>query len=121
MKTVKIESKKDLDKVHLEAIKGIFEIFILWALSKKKMHGYELMKEMTHGQAVHVKISPATIYPVLNSLTRRGLLGYKKESTGKRKRKVYYTTMKGKAHILMAKKLFFQCGMRKKFFKEMLK
>ena len=121
MKTVKIESKRDLDRIHLKAIKGIFEIYILWALSKKKMHGYELMKEMTKGQAVHVKMSPAMMYPVLNSLTRRGLLGYKKESTGKRMRKVYYTTMKGKAYLLMAKKLFFQRGMRKKFFEEMLK
>jgi len=121
MKTIKIESKDDLDRVHTKMIKSIFEVYILWALSKKKMHGYELMKEMTRGQAVHVKMPPATMYPVLNSLTRRGFLGYKKESTGKRKRKVYYTTMKGKAYILMAKKLFFQRGTRKKFFEEMLK
>ncbi len=121
MKTVKIENQKDLDKVHTKMIKSLFEVYILWSLSKKKMHGYELMKEMTHGQVMHVKMSSATMYPVLTSLTKKGLLGYKEESTGKRKRKVYYTTLKGKAYILMAKKMFFQRGLRKKFFEEMLK
>jgi len=121
MKTLKIETKEQLDKAHMKMIKSIFEIYLLWALSKKKMHGYELMKEMTHGQVFNVKTSPATIYPLLNNLTRRGLLGYKKESTGKRQRKVYYTTKKGLEYIKMAKKLFFQRGLRKKFFEEMLK
>ncbi len=121
MNTLKIETKKQLDEAHMKMIKGIFEIYILWALSKKKMHGYELMKAMTHGQVFNIKTSPATIYPLLNSLTGKGFLAYKKESTGKRARKVYYTTAKGLAYIKMAKKYFFQRGLRKKFFEEMLK
>ena len=121
MKTIKVDTKKRLDDAHKKMIKGIFEVYILWALSKKRMHGYELMKAMAHGQVFNVKTSPATIYPLLNNLTRRGLLAYKKESTGKRQRKVYYTTRKGLEYIKMAKKLFFQRGLRKKFFEEMLK
>ncbi len=121
MKTIKIETKRDLDTVHLKAIRGIFEIYVLWALSKKRMHGYELMKVMTHEQAVEVRVSPSTMYPLLDNLTKKELIAYKKESTGKRKRKVYYTTKKGLEYIKMAKKLFFQKGLRKKFFEEMLK
>jgi len=121
MKTVRIRNQSDLEKVHLKAIKGIFEIYVLWALSKKKMHGYELMKAMMHGQAVDIKISPATVYPMLDALHKKGLIAYKKESTGKRTRKVYYTTKEGLAYIKMAKKYFFQRGLRKKFFEEMLK
>jgi len=121
MKTIRIRSQSDLDEAHIKMIKGIFEIYILWALSKKKMHGYELMKAMTHGQVFNVKTSPATIYPLLNGLTKKGFLACKKESTGKRTRKVYYTTAKGLAYIRMAKKYFFQRGLRKKFFEEMLK
>jgi len=121
MKTIRIKNQSELERVHLKAIRGIFEIYVLWALSKKKMHGYELMKAMTHGQAVDIKISPATVYPMLDDLNKKGLIAYKTESTGKRKRKVYYTTKKGLEYIKMAKKLFFQRGMRKKFFEEMLK
>ncbi len=121
MKTIRIKNQSELDRVHLKAIRGIFEIYTLWALSKKKMHGYELMKAMTHGQAADVKASPATIYPMLDSLAKKGLIAYKKEATGKRMRKVYYTTPKGLTYIKMAKKYFFQRGLRKKFFEEMLK
>ena len=121
MKTLRIKNQSELERVHLKAIRGIFEIYVLWTLSKRKMHGYELMKAMTHGQAIDIKISPATVYPMLDGLHKKGLIAYKTESTGKRKRKVYYTTKKGLEYIKMAKKLFFQRGLRKKFFEEMLK
>jgi len=123
MKKMKVEDKSHLDKAGLKMLSTMFEVYILWLFSKKKMHGYELMKVLAndHVKGAGPKITAATVYPLLGSMTKRGLLSYKKHSTGKRVRKIYSATPKGLKKLKEAKKRFFQTGMRKKFFEEMLK
>ena len=125
MKTVKIEDKTRLDKVGLKMLSTMFEVYVLWLFSKKKMHGYELIKILSgdhpKGHPGVSKITAASVYPLLSSMTEKRLLSYKKQSTGKRVRKTYSITPKGLKKLKEAKKQFFQTGMRKKFFEEMLK
>jgi PadR family transcriptional regulator PadR len=123
MKKMKLGYKARMDKAGLKMLSTIFEVYILWLFSKKKMHGYELIKILSsdHVKGAGPKITSATVYPLLNSMTKRGLLSYRKQSTGKRVRKIYSVTPKGLKKLKEAKKLFFQTGMRKEFFEEMLK
>jgi len=125
MKKMKIEGGDHLEKAGLKMLSTMFEVYILWLFSKKRMHGYELIKLLSSdhpkGHPGAPKITAATVYPLLSSMTKKGLLSYKKVSTGKRVKKIYTITPKGLMKLKEAKKHFFQGGMRKKFFEEMLK
>lgn len=72
-----------------------FSIFLLWMISKKEQHGYEIIKTI-HDDPVMPNFAASKIYPLLNGLSRKGLISQKKVMQGKRARKVYYITDKGK-------------------------
>lgn len=56
-------------------------IFGVWMLDELKEHGY--------------KISPGTLYPILHSMEKNGLLSMEKRNTGGKIRKYYTATDKG--------------------------
>jgi len=53
-------------------MKGFLSYLVLWSLSKKKMTGAELSKELEKRRGT--KPSPGTIYPVLKELKKNGLI-----------------------------------------------
>lgn len=97
-----------------------FSIFLLWLLSKKKMHGYEIMKVLQDDSMMPCR--PASkIYPLLRSLSKKGLISHSKEMQGKRARKVYCITDKGKATLKKAKEFFKRSSLATQYMEDMLR
>ncbi|MGE0830778.1 MAG: PadR family transcriptional regulator [Hyphomonadaceae bacterium] len=60
-----------------------------WIIDELRRHGYE--------------ISPGTLYPMLHGLERRGYLASRPEGTGKRSRRFYRITRKGRIALADAR------------------
>lgn len=69
---------------------GILQMQILWILSRKSSHGYNMMKDLNKIKSS--KVTQGTLYPTLNKLVNHGLV--KREKNGRKI--VYHITDKGK-------------------------
>lgn len=80
-------------EVRRRFIRSFLDITIMCMLSKEPLWGYRMMTVLkdTYG----VKVSPPTIYPLLDSMEERGLIEGEVVLVGRRKRKLYRTTEKG--------------------------
>jgi DNA-binding PadR family transcriptional regulator len=97
------DNKKNTEKIDAiaDAIeqsmkKGHISTLILLTLEKGPSHGYNLMqiiKDDTYGVW---NPSASSLYPHLSSLTEKGLIEFTTEMDGRRERKVYEITTKGK-------------------------
>jgi PadR family transcriptional regulator PadR len=80
-----------------ELLKGTLSAILLKLLAENgRMYGYEIsqkVKEITDGK-IHLK--DGSLYPALQKMTADGLLTYEEEFIGKRVRKYYVLTTKGK-------------------------
>ena len=80
-----------------ELLKGTLSAMILKLLAEnERMYGYEIsqhVKELTGGK---INLKDGSLYPALQKMTADGLLTYKEEYVGKRVRKYYMLTKKGK-------------------------
>lgn len=80
-----------------ELTKGTLQPIILKLLSgSDKMYGYEItqkVKDLTKGK---IDISEGALYPILHKLEADGILDTEKVYIGKRVRKYYSVTVKGK-------------------------
>ncbi|MFX0027613.1 MAG: PadR family transcriptional regulator [Candidatus Hermodarchaeota archaeon] len=89
------------DAIEQSMKKGHISTLILLALEKGPSHGYSLMqiiKDDTYGVW---NPTASSLYPHLSSLTEKGLIEYTTEMEGKRERKVYDITQKGKKTLKM--------------------
>ncbi|MFX1346545.1 MAG: PadR family transcriptional regulator [Promethearchaeota archaeon] len=89
------------DAIEQSMKKGHISTLILLALEKSPSHGYNLMqiiKDDTYGVW---NPTASSLYPHLSSLTEKGLIEYTTEMEGKRERKVYEITQKGKETLKM--------------------
>ncbi len=64
-------------------------IFGLWIITELERHGYSL--------------SPGTLYPILHALERKGYLRSAEERLGKRARRLYSITARGRKALAKAK------------------
>ncbi|MCX9088563.1 MAG: PadR family transcriptional regulator [Candidatus Methanoperedens sp.] len=78
-------------------MKGFLSYLILWILSKKKMNGAEISRELEIRRGT--KPSPGTLYPALKELKDKGLI----ESD---ENKYYSLTDKGKIELNSACNFF---------------
>ncbi len=69
---------------------GMLQMQVLWALSRKSTHGYDLMKVLN--EIKKTKITQGTLYPTLQALEERELI---KKHEDERK-SVYSITAKGR-------------------------
>lgn len=80
-----------------ELLKGTIGVMVLKLLEEHdKMYGYEIsqkVKELTDGK---ILLKDGSLYPALHKLLNDGILGYEEQSIGKRVRKYYFLTKKGK-------------------------
>ncbi|MBA7619315.1 hypothetical protein ES703_26653 [subsurface metagenome] len=84
------------DAIEQSMKKGHISTLILLTLEKGPSHGYNLMqiiKDDTYGVW---NPTASSLYPHLSSLTEKGLIAFTTEMDGKRERKVYDITQKGK-------------------------
>lgn len=78
-------------------MKGVRNMFLLWLLSQEKMHGYAIItkiNEIYSNMGVKV-VHGSTIYPLLHSLEKDGLIVSSEEYNGNHKVKMYEITEKG--------------------------
>ncbi|MCX8175248.1 MAG: PadR family transcriptional regulator [Candidatus Micrarchaeota archaeon] len=91
-------------------------LFLLWMISRGKMHGYEILKALKEdGQ---IPASAGRLYPILNDMMRQGLISQREEKSGKRVRKLYVLTRKGRKQLEEGKKGF--RGLLRQFVLEMV-
>jgi DNA-binding PadR family transcriptional regulator len=88
------------------AMKKIVIPFLLWAISKKPITGYSLIKKL--GEDCHPISTPARIYPLLVHMEKEGLVHSKTLKKGKRESKEYSITPKGKLVIQTTRKILSQ-------------
>lgn len=118
-----LENIEDYDKTLLKGFaRGFIKIIVLWIITKKRSHGYEIMnnlhtKECNYNSNIsNTKHSsddeenksdtspspgPNRIYPILHELEKKGLVKGTWGTHGKRKIKYYEATQKG--HNTIAK------------------
>ncbi len=76
--------------------KGHLKLLVLRILTEKPMHGYGLMAELEKTYGIPHP-SPGTVYPILASLRRSGLIEAVGE--GKRDKRLYRATEKGREYL----------------------
>jgi DNA-binding PadR family transcriptional regulator len=91
---------------HASAMKKIVIPFLLWAISKKPVTGYSLIKKL--GEDCHPIATSARIYPLLVHMEKEGLIRSKTLKKGKRESKEYSITPKGKLVIQTTRKILSQ-------------
>ena len=112
-KKVKNSEKIDAiaDAIEQSMKKGHISTLILLALEKGSSHGYSLMQTITDDSYGVWNPTASSLYPHLSSLTEKGLIEYTTEMDGKRERKIYSITEKGR--ITLKKLIERQQNMRK--------
>jgi DNA-binding PadR family transcriptional regulator len=81
-------------------MRGFGKIIILWLISKKRQHGYEIMTKLHAASPLDRKMpSASVIYPVLHKLEKKGLVNGTWEHHGKRKVKYYEITEDGEESL----------------------
>lgn len=100
----------NLSKFEKKLIRGLIRSFgnimILWLISKKKQHGYEIMTKLRDSNPYESKKPSASkVYPVLHDLEKNGLIEGSWEHQGKRKIKYYEITKEGSEVLSRFRKL----------------
>ncbi|WP_292474856.1 PadR family transcriptional regulator [Methanosphaera sp.] len=100
---VEEDFQNDIDYQFLETkflhslMKGVRNIFLLWLISQEKIHGYAIISkinEIYSNMGVKV-VHGSTIYPLLHSLEKDGLIVSSEEYNGNHKVKMYEITERG--------------------------
>lgn len=87
-------------------MKGVRNVFLLWLISQEKIHGYAIISkinEIYSNMGVKV-VHGSTIYPLLHSLEKEGLIVSSEEYNGNHKVKSYEITEKGLVTLNSIKK-----------------
>jgi len=77
--------------------KNLLDIQILTIINKEPAWGYKIKKQVEAYSGL--KIRHGALYPLLRRLEEKGLIKSQKQQQGKRTRKVYTTTEKGKTYL----------------------
>ncbi|MBX5473092.1 MAG: helix-turn-helix transcriptional regulator [Acetobacteraceae bacterium] len=85
---------------HRELYIGLIRLHVLHHACQEPVYGFAMIEELRrHGY----ELSAGTLYPILHSLERKGLLVSVKERFGGAERRVYRATPAGYAALLAAK------------------
>ncbi|MCI0651325.1 MAG: PadR family transcriptional regulator [Planctomycetes bacterium] len=84
-----------------EFLKGCTETIVLSLLAQREMYGYELVEEIRARSKGALVIAQGTVYPLLYSLERKGLVRGRdaRAAAGTRRRRYYALTRAGAAAV----------------------
>jgi DNA-binding PadR family transcriptional regulator len=83
-----------------EILSGLIRLHILHHAVEGEVYGHWMIEELgRHGY----RMSPGTLYPMLHALERKGFLKSRTKGVGRRARRLYRATKKGRAALEMAK------------------
>ena len=85
-------------------IHGLERPIILWLLSHRPRHGYELILEFK--RLTGRKLKPSIVYPFLHKLERNGFASSEWVEKGRRRIRYYSLTKKGEDLLRRIRKLF---------------
>jgi len=80
-------------EVSSKLMKGLLDMVILQFLSTEPMHGYQVITKIRKGFGVY--FGPSTVYPLLNTLEKKGFVKSEWNMNFDRPRKVYSITSSG--------------------------
>lgn len=84
-------------KIRKELLKGSTAIMILKIISKEDAYGYQITQELYIGSGETFKLNEGTLYPILHTMEKDGLIkSYSRISEQGRLRKYYSITNLGK-------------------------
>jgi len=75
-------------------MRGLLDLIVLSLLNAKPMHGYKIITVIRRTFGVY--FGPSTVYPLLNTLEKKGCVKSMWDMTNERPRKVYEITAKGR-------------------------
>jgi DNA-binding PadR family transcriptional regulator len=84
-------------EVQNKLTKGLLDLIVLQFLETEPMHGYQIITTIRKSFGVY--LGPSTIYPLLNTLEKKGYIKSKWNMDNERPRKVYNLTNDGKTTL----------------------
>src|SRR6266540_6106598 len=78
-----------------ELVKGSTELLVLSLLQDRRLHGYEIIKEIRARSDGHLRVGEGSLYPLLHRLEREGLVAAEWGGLPTRKRRYYRLTGRG--------------------------
>ena len=80
-----------------ELIKGTLKTIVMKLLAdNKRMYGYELTQKVKELTSEKIQITEGALYPTLHAMEKEGLVSVETEFIGKRIRKYYKLSARGK-------------------------
>lgn len=80
-------------EVQTKLMKGLLDLIVLQFLGANPMHGYQIITRIRKNFGVY--FGPSTIYPLLNTLEKKGYVKSEWDMHNERPRKVYHLTSEG--------------------------
>ncbi len=80
-------------EVSNKLMKGLLDLIILQFLSTQPMHGYQVITKIRKSFGVY--FGPSTVYPLLNTLEKKGFVNSAWNMNSDRPRKIYSLTNNG--------------------------
>ena len=80
-------------------LNGVPELLILKLLSRRPMHGYELVQALRAATSEALDFGEGCVYPILHRLDADGMLKCRREMAGGRSRLVYRVTARGERRL----------------------
>lgn len=96
-----MKNQKDSRTVeHHDLLSGLVRLHVLHHAGEHEIYGQWMIDELaSHGY----RLSPGTLYPMLHKLERDGYLTSREERQGRRVRKLYAITQRGREGLAVAK------------------
>jgi PadR family transcriptional regulator, regulatory protein PadR len=82
-----------------EVLKGHLDLLLLATVGAGPLHGYAIVEALRERSDGAFALSEGTVYPALYRLERAGLLASRWEGDGKRRRRVYALTSRGRREL----------------------
>ncbi len=88
-----LKTANSQQEVSIKMTKGLLDLIILQFLKNEPMHGYQVITKIRKNFGVY--FGPSTIYPLLNTLEKKGYIDSEWNMNFDRPRKVYRLTSSG--------------------------
>jgi PadR family transcriptional regulator PadR len=80
-------------------LNGVPELLMLRLLSRRPMHGYELVQALRDATSETLAFGEGCVYPILHRLEAEQLLKSQRQQAGGRSRLVYHVTARGEKRL----------------------
>jgi DNA-binding PadR family transcriptional regulator len=91
------EEESSLVELQTRFVRGFLDVTVMKMLLEEPIWGYKMMEVLKDRYGI--KVGPAVIYPLLDSMEADGLILAEEVYSGKRKRKVYEVLPKGETML----------------------